>query len=130
MLLVLDNLAGHLSVGLVCWMFDYGIMPLYTPVGGAWLNMAESIQRIIKRRALECQHLQSGAEIIARLEATAQAWNKCPTPFQWGGRRAARRRRERLRRHALGGSGACAIRPPRWRAPLASQWQQPCQVTH
>jgi hypothetical protein len=55
------NLAGHLSVGLVCWMFDYGIMPLYTPVGGAWLNMAESIQRIIKRRALECQHLQSGA---------------------------------------------------------------------
>lgn len=40
MLLVLDNLAGHLSASLVCWMFDHGIMPLYTPVGGSWLNMA------------------------------------------------------------------------------------------
>jgi len=27
-------------------------MPLYTPIGGLWLNMAESVQRIIVRRAL------------------------------------------------------------------------------
>ena len=40
LLLVLDNLAGHLSVELVCWFFEHGIMPLYTPVGGSWLNMA------------------------------------------------------------------------------------------
>jgi hypothetical protein len=130
LLLVLDNLAGHLSCELVKWFFDHGIMPLYTPIGGSWLNMAESVQRILKRRALECQHPSSPAEIIELLESTAEGWNREPTPFEWGGRRAERRRRERLRRQALGGSGARAIRPPRWRAPRASQWQQPCHLTH
>jgi hypothetical protein len=32
LLLVLDNLAGHLSQAFVCWMFAVGIMPLYTPL--------------------------------------------------------------------------------------------------
>jgi len=54
--LVLDNLAGHLSYDLVRWFFDHGVMPLYTPIGGSWLNMAESVQRIIVRRALSAQH--------------------------------------------------------------------------
>ena len=56
MLLVLDNLAGHKTAAFVCWLFAHGIMPLYTPLGGSWLNMAESIQRILKRRALDGQH--------------------------------------------------------------------------
>ena len=105
-------------------------MPLYTPVGGSWLNMAESVQRIVKRRALEGQYPQSPAEIIDLLESTAEGWNREPTPFEWGGRRAERRRRERLRRQRLGGSGARAIRPLRQRAPLAQQWQQSCHLTH
>ena len=53
MLLVLDNLAGHKTAAFVCWLFAHGIMPLYTPLGGSWLNMAESLQRILKRRALD-----------------------------------------------------------------------------
>ena len=60
MLLVLDNLAGHKTPEFVCWLFAHGIMPLYTPVGGSWLNMAESIQRILKRRALDGQHPTDG----------------------------------------------------------------------
>jgi DDE superfamily endonuclease len=88
LLLVLDNLAGHLTQALVCWMFTVGIMPLYTPLGGSWLNMAESFQRILKRRALGGQHPQSSAEITALLEQTATGWNRHPTPFEWGGRRA------------------------------------------
>ena len=130
MLLVLDNLAGHLSYTLVKWLFEHGIMPLYTPVGGSWLNMAESVQRILKRRALDGQHPQSPAQIIKLLEGTAEGWNRAPTPFEWGGRRAERRRRERLRRQSLGGSGARAIRPPRQRSPLVNQWQHPCHLTH
>ena len=31
----------------VLWLCAHGIMPLYTPLGGSWLNMAESIQRIL-----------------------------------------------------------------------------------
>src|SRR5438270_12110246 len=50
-LLVWDNLAGHLSHDLFPWLFRNGIMPLYTPLGGSWLNMPESVQRIIVRRA-------------------------------------------------------------------------------
>lgn len=92
--------------------------------------MAESMQRILKRRALEGQHPQSPVEIIELLEGTAAGWNQEPTPFQWGGHRAKRQERARLRRHALGGSGACSLRPVRRRAPLDSQWQQTCHSTH
>ena len=113
MLLVLDNLAGHKTPELVCWLFERGIMPLYTPVGGSWLNMAESIQRVLKRRALDGQHPEDTDQIIAWFETVARHWNASPTPFVWGGKRAARRRRQRERRHRLGGSGACTRTPLR-----------------
>ena len=106
MLLVLDNLAGHKTPEFVCWLFANGVMPLYTPVGGSWLNMAESLQRILKRRALDGQHPESPAQIIAWFEAVAEHWDAEPTPFVWGGKRADRRRRQGERRHRLGGSGA------------------------
>jgi hypothetical protein len=66
--------------------------------------MAESIQRILKRRALDGQHPQTSEEIIDWLEETVAAWNEDPTPFTWGGKRKARRERARQRR--LGGSAA------------------------
>jgi hypothetical protein len=106
MLLILDNLTGHYTTDFVCWLFAHGIMPLYTPLSGSYLNMAESIQRILKRRALDGQQPTSPAEIIAWLEAQARGWNRQPTPFVWGGKRQARRARTHARRHALGGSGA------------------------
>ena len=127
MLLVLDNLAGHKTPEFVCWLFDHGIMPLYTPVGGSWLNMAESLQRILKRRALDGQYPTDTAQIIAWYEAAARHWDAAPTPFVWGGKRAARRRRQRERRHRLGGSGACSRVPVPRQADL---WPQASQVTH
>ena len=129
MLLVLDNLAGHLTPSLVLWLFAHGVMPLYTPLGGSWLNMAESIQRILKRRALDGQHPRTPEEIIEWLEAAARGWNAAPTPFAWGGERWARRRRGRERRHRPGGSGACTRTPTR-HANLPQKWQTLCQMTH
>ena len=111
LLLVWDNLTGHLTPALVLWLFAQGIMPLYTPLGGSWLNMAESIQRILKRRALDGHSPTTPEEIITWLEDAGRGWNRDPTPFVWGGRRRARRDRARQRRHALGGSGACTRRP-------------------
>src|SRR4051794_10235937 len=81
LLLVWDNLAGHKSTEMVMWLCQHGIMPLSTPLGGSWLNMAESIQRILKRRALAGQHPQSPAEIGTWFEQTAEAWNRQPTPL-------------------------------------------------
>jgi hypothetical protein len=124
MLLVLDNLAGHKTPEFVCWLFENGIMPLYTPVGGSWLNMAESFQRILKRRALDGQHPSDTAQIIAWLEAVARHWDAAPTPFVWGGERAGRRRRQRERRHRIGGSGACSRAPvPRGARPTYGHTQ-------
>ena len=115
LLLIWDNLAGHYTPDMVLWLFRHGIMPLYTPLGGSWLNMTESVQRILKRRALEGQHPQTAGEIIDWLEATARGWNHAPTPFVWGGKRALRRARRRARGHGAGGSGACARQPVRRR---------------
>ena len=74
MLLVTDNLAGHRTPSFVLWLFAHGIMPLYTPLGGSWLNMAESIQRILKRRGLEGHHPQTPEQITEWLEAAARGW--------------------------------------------------------
>lgn len=111
-LLIVDNLAGHKTPAFVLQILALGVMPLYTPLGGSWLNMAESIQRIIVRRALAGTHLQSAEQTIAALDATVRGWNRCPIPFVWGGKRLARRERARARRRErrLGGSGAVVRR--------------------
>lgn len=66
MLLIWDNLAGHHTPELVLWLFAHGVvMLLYTPLGGSWLNMAKSIQRILVRRAIYGQNPQAPEQIIA-----------------------------------------------------------------
>jgi hypothetical protein len=79
-------------------------MPLYTPLGGSWLNMAESVQRILVRRALSGQHPKDAQQVIEWLEQTVAGWNINPTAFVWNGKRRRRRERARLRR--LAGSWA------------------------
>jgi hypothetical protein len=105
LLLILDNLSGHKTPELVLWLVAQGIMPLYTPVSGSWLNLAESMQRILKRRALAGQHPTTPEQIIGWFAAVTEHWNQDPTPFEWGGKRKRRRDRQRQRRHRVGGSG-------------------------
>jgi hypothetical protein len=113
LLLVMDNLIGHHTPD---WL-----------LGGSWLNMAESIQRILKRRALDGCYLQSVQTIIDRLEAVARGWNAHPTPFIWHGKRRLRRQRARLNQsHRLSGSGAASVRPIQ----RLDQWRRSCQLTH
>jgi hypothetical protein len=109
LILVWDNLAGHLSWQIVRWLFQHGVMPLYTPLSGSWLNMAEALQRIIVRRALAGQHPQTPEDIITWLEDTVAGWNQAPTPFVWDGKRRERRRQARARH--LGGSAATLAAP-------------------
>ena len=104
LILIWDNLAGHRSSAIVRWLFQHGVLPVYTPLSGSWLNMAESLQRIIVRRALAGQHPQTPEEIITWFAETVEAWNAAPTPFVWDGKRRERRRRARARH--LGGSAA------------------------
>jgi hypothetical protein len=104
LLLIWDNLAGHLSWSIVRWLYQHGILPLYTPLSGSWLNLAEAVQRILVRRALDGQQPQSQDDLIAWLDDAVVGWNADPTPFTWHGKRYQRRQRARQRR--LGGSPA------------------------
>jgi hypothetical protein len=89
---------------MISWLFAHGIMPLYTPLGGSWLNMAESMQRILVSRALSGQYPQIREQIIEWLEQTVAGWNQDPTPFVWNGKR-----RERSLLKRLAGSGAAML---------------------
>lgn len=113
LILVLDNLVGHHHPDWLCWCFAHGILPIFTPLAGSWLNMAESIQRLLKRRALDGQYLSTPQAIIAALEAVATHWNRCPTPFTWSGKRRTRRRSTTLFAHRLPASGATTTRSVR-----------------
>jgi len=109
LILIWDNLAGHTSWAIVQWLFQHGVMPLYTPLSGSWLTMAEAVQRILAGRALVGQHPQNQAEVIHWLEETVSGWNEAPTPFVWDGKR--RERRERARQRRLGGAAATLADP-------------------
>jgi hypothetical protein len=130
MLLVWDNLTGHKTAELVVWLCQRGIVPLYTPPGGSWLNMAESIQRVPKRRTLDGQHPRSPAEIGAWFQQTAQAWNRQPTPFLWDGKRRQRRRMRSGDGHVGGGSGAHTEQPLSPHSRGTQERRSPRQVTH
>jgi len=135
--MIRDNLTGHYSPGIVEWCLHRGIVLLYTPLGGSWLNRtpvgeqrscgkhrrAESVQRMIVRRALAGQHLETAEAVMTQLEAVVRGWNRSPTPFEWGGKRAERRQRARERRHALGGAAGFTRQPisRRQRRPLLPQ---------
>jgi hypothetical protein len=125
MLLVLDNLAGHRTPELVLWLFARGVMPVYTPLSGSWLNMAESIQRILKARALDGQEPTHPDQIIAWCESVVARWNADPTPFEWQ-RRAGRATKAATRSEASGrrlGGNNLAAGPQR-------EWLRPSQMTH
>jgi hypothetical protein len=112
LILIWDHLAGHLSAEMVLWLSQHGVLPVYTPLSGRWLTMAESLQRILVRRALCGQHPQTPEQIITWLEETVAGWNAAPTPLTWHGPRYARRQRARARRHQrLAGSGATCSYP-------------------
>lgn len=131
MLLVWDNLVGHKTPELVLWLVAHGVMPLYTPIAGSWLNMGESLQRILAGRALAGQHPESAEQLMEWLAATERGWNATPTPFTWGGKRTARRTRARQRQHPLGGSGALSHRSFRQRrSATCAENPQSLQVTH
>ena len=93
------------------WCIEHGILPLYTPIAGSWLNLAEPLQRIVVRRALTGQHPENASQVMDWLAAQVRGWNAHPTPFVWGGKRAARRQRAYERRHALGGAAGYTRRP-------------------
>jgi hypothetical protein len=106
LILIWENLAGHTTPALGQWRCHQGLLPLYTPLSGSGLNLAEALQRLVVRRALDGQHPQTAAEVIPWLEDTLAGGNAEPTPFVWAGKRRERRQRARQRRR---GEAAAAV---------------------
>ena len=128
LLLIWDNLSGHCSHTMVQWCAERGICVLYTPLSGSWLNMAESVQRIISRRALDGRHATDTATLLTWLREALIGWNRHPTAFTWGGKRHARRDRAYARRHRLGGSGATTITPLARRVRTVRLYHRPSSI--
>lgn len=79
MLIIWDNLCGHYTIEMLRWLFQHGILPVFTPIGGSWLNIAESMQRILVQRALSGQQPETPEQIMSLLEGVAQGWILEPT---------------------------------------------------
>jgi hypothetical protein len=121
-LLIMDNLVDYKTPNWLCWCFAHGLLPLYTSLGGSWLNMAQSIQCLLKPRALDGQYPASPQHIIQSLEAVAQHWNLHPMPFVWLRKRNASRDRPAQKRRRLGASRAATVRPTRHRFLSRPAW--------
>lgn len=80
LLLIMDNLAGHKTRGFEEWLFAHGVLPLYTPLSGPWLNMTESVQRIISHRALDGAAPASPEDIITGSKRPPAAGTQIPRP--------------------------------------------------
>jgi diadenosine tetraphosphatase ApaH/serine/threonine PP2A family protein phosphatase len=131
MLLVGDNLAGHQTAELMIGLCEQGILPLYTPLSGSWLNMAESMQRILVRRALDGQNPETPQQIIHRLETVAQVWNQQPTPFQWGGEAGRATATCQIATTATSLGRFRGLYPVGLALPFSLlKWRCSCQVTH
>ena len=83
-LLIWDNLKGHHPPELVDWCLARGIWLLYTPIAGSWLNMAESLQRILVRRALAGQHPTTAVPLMDWLAQAVRGWNTRPDALRVG----------------------------------------------
>jgi hypothetical protein len=86
-----------------------GTAKLLTLIRFRRLNLAEALQHLSVRRALDGQHPQTAIEIISWLDDTVARWNAEPTPFVWDRKRRERRRRARQRR--LGRAAAVVEHP-------------------
>lgn len=91
------------------------VLPLYTPLSGSWLNMAESVQRIIVRRALAGQHPRARRRSSPGWKTPLPAGIQPQHPFVWRGKRWDRRQRAR-QRGKTDASSALVLRFVAWAA--------------
>ena len=77
MLLVLDNLTGHRTPSFVLWLFAHGIMPLYTPLSGSWLNLPRGRPR--NRSSVFSRDGRWLVTTHRRRRRSSPGWRRLPT---------------------------------------------------
>lgn len=100
---VLDNLNIHHSPELQAWLAAQQgrVRFLFTPFYASWLNLVESWLRILRDRVIAGSHYLTTIALGRGLLVFTRFWNRCPTPFRWGGLRSHRRLRALARRTSV-----------------------------
>jgi transposase len=82
--LVLDNGSSHIANATRRWFSNHKrFHPHYTPTHASWLNQVELFFSILARRLLKRGEFRSVEDLVARMMAFIDDYNRTARPFRW-----------------------------------------------
>jgi transposase len=82
--LVLDNGASHVAKATAAWLTEHPRFHAhYTPAHASWLNQVEMWFSILSRRLLKRGEFASVDELVERIMAFIEDYNRKAKPFRW-----------------------------------------------
>jgi transposase len=82
--LVLDNGSSHIARDTRWWFVDHPrFHPHYTPSHASWLNQVELFFSILARRLLKRGEFRSVEDLVGKVMAFIDDYNRTATPFRW-----------------------------------------------
>ncbi|MCL4541081.1 MAG: transposase [Chloroflexi bacterium] len=83
--LIVDALPLHWTLDTMLWNWGHPRFHFVAvPTAAAWLNLIEGFWKILTQRSLPGRDFHDTAQIGTAMHASADEWNKHPTPFLWG----------------------------------------------
>lgn len=82
--LICDNGSSHTSKQTKAWLAEHPRFSVtYTPTHASWVNMIEIFFSILTRRMLRRGDFASRPDLIDKLLAFIQTYNRTAKPFRW-----------------------------------------------
>jgi transposase len=82
--LIVDNYATHMHAKVRAWLAQHSRFHLhYTPTYSSWLNQVERWFALITQRAIRRGSFRSVKELVAKIDAFVQHYNRSSGPFVW-----------------------------------------------
>jgi len=82
--LIVDNYATHKHAKVKAWLANHPRFHVhYTPTYASWLNQVERWFGLITQRAIRRGSFSSVKELIAKIDAFVQHYNRSSRPFRW-----------------------------------------------
>jgi putative transposase len=82
--LIVDNYATHKHAKVRAWLAQHSRFHVhYTPTYSSWLNQVERWFGLITQRAIRRGSFRSVKELVAKIDAFVQHYNRSSRPFVW-----------------------------------------------
>ena len=82
--LIVDNYATHKHAKVRAWLAQHSRFHLhYTPTYSSWLNQVERWFGLLTQRAIRRGSFRSVKELVAKIDAFVQHYNRSSRPFLW-----------------------------------------------